>query len=142
MVTFLLPHLVDVVHLGDSEAEHFGITVLVQSKSIIIEVPTEGVAEREVQVDGTPSDAVDDPPSDYRVEGLIIDTAGLSLRMVCRETSIVVALSIQLILVVLSLTRLGVYPCIFGHVVHIVGIADLVDPVTADLLSLYSVIAK
>ena len=43
--------LIDVVVLGDSQVQHFFVTVLVERGSVIVEVATEGVAEGEVDVD-------------------------------------------------------------------------------------------
>ena len=73
LVTDLLPDLVDVVVLGDSQVQHFFVTVLVERDSTIVEVATEGVAEGEVDVDGAPVDVVDKPASEGGVEGLVID---------------------------------------------------------------------
>ena len=143
LVTDLLPDLIDVVVLGDSQVQHFFVTVLVERGSAIVEVATEGVAEGEVDVDGAPSDVVDKPASEGGVKGLVIDTTTVGLRAL-RDDGAVVGLRgfVVLIGVVLYLTRVGVDTSVFSQIVGVVGVTNFVDPSAVYTCGLYAVVAQ
>lgn len=70
LVTDLLPDLIDVVVLWDSQVQHLFVTVLVECDSAIVEITTEGVAEGEVDVDGPQVMLLISPPVKVGSKGL------------------------------------------------------------------------
>lgn len=79
LISDFLPDLVDVVVGGDRQVEHFFVTVLVESDSVIVEVPTQGVTKGEVDVYRTPVDVVDETTCEDWIEGLVVDATAFGL---------------------------------------------------------------